>query len=139
MNKAPAFQLPHCLTREDWTLDQFNGKAIMLTFWTSWCPDSRVDLAYKQRLYQAMNQSKLQMLMINVTGRERISDVAAFVKQQEYSFPVLEDQGRTVYDLYNCKGVPTTILLNTQHEIVAQFGEQASFQEITAGLVPLLN
>ncbi|MDQ0205976.1 TlpA family protein disulfide reductase [Alkalicoccobacillus murimartini] len=138
MKQAPSFTLSSVQTKESWSLDQCMGQAVMLTFWTSWCPDSRVDLSLKQRLFQAMDQSKLQMIMVNVTARERIEDVESFVNEQGYTFPVLLDEGRTVYDLYDCKGVPTTVLLNSHHEVVSVFGEQASFQEVTEGLVPLL-
>ncbi|TSB46967.1 TlpA family protein disulfide reductase [Alkalicoccobacillus porphyridii] len=138
MSKAPTFTLIHTQTKANWSLDQFAGKAVMLTFWTSWCPDSRVDLSYKQRLFQVMDQTKLHMLMINVTARERIEHIEAFVKDQGYSFPVLQDDGRTVYDAYGCKGVPTTVLLDRDHQIIATYGDQASFQEITTGLAPLI-
>jgi peroxiredoxin len=111
----------------------------MLTFWTSWCPDSRVDLALKQRLYQSMDHSKLKMLMINVTGRERIEHVDDFVKEQGYTFPVLLDDGRATYDQFKCAGVPTTICINADGQIVATLGEQASFQDVTNALATLLN
>ncbi|MCM2674387.1 TlpA family protein disulfide reductase [Alkalicoccobacillus plakortidis] len=138
MRPAPSFTLQNDLTNESCSLQQFSGQAVMLTFWTSWCPDSRVDLALKQRLFQAMDQSKMQMLMINVTARERIEDLSAFVHEQGYTFPVLLDEGRTVYDLYKCQGVPTTIFINSQQEIESVLGDQASFQEVTEGLASLL-
>lgn len=138
MKQAPTFSLKHALTNEEYSLSSYLGKSVMLTFWTSWCPDSRVDLALKQRLYRSMDHSKLEMLMINVTGRERIEHVGDFVKEQGYTFPVLLDDGRATYDQFKCAGVPTTICINTDGQIVATLGEQASFQDVTNALATLL-
>ncbi|MFK3936335.1 TlpA family protein disulfide reductase [Alkalihalobacillus sp. NPDC078783] len=138
MKQAPTFSLEHALTNEEYSLSTYLGKAVMLTFWTSWCPDSRVDLALKQRLYQAMDHSTLEMLMINVTQRERIENVGDFVKEQGYSFPVLLDDGRKVYDQFECAGVPTTVFIDASGQIVASLGEQATFQDVTNALASLL-
>lgn len=138
MKQAPTFSLKHALTNEEYSLSSYLGKSVMLTFWTSWCPDSRVDLALKQRLYQSMDQSKLEMLMINVTQRERIENVADFVKEQGYTFPVLLDDERIVYDQFECTGVPTTVLIDASGQIIATLGEQATFQDVTNGLATLL-
>ncbi|MEK4564919.1 TlpA disulfide reductase family protein [Alkalihalobacillus sp. FSL R5-0424] len=138
MKQAQTFSLRHAITEDEYTLSSYLGKAVMLTFWTSWCPDSRVDLSLKQRLYQSMDHSKLEMLMINVSGRERMNNVGNFVKEQGYTFPVLLDDGRTVYDQFKCAGVPTTVCINADGQIVATLGEQATFQDVTNAIATLL-
>ncbi|WP_180316709.1 redoxin domain-containing protein [Shouchella shacheensis] len=38
--KAPDFSLTNVRTQETWSLTDAGDHAMMLTFWTSWCPDS---------------------------------------------------------------------------------------------------
>ena len=128
---APSFTLNELLTDKKISLDDLKGKAVLLTFWVSWCPDCQKDLPSKEQLYKAMQTNDLEMLMVNVTGRETSSEAAAaYYKEQGFTFPALKDNGTNIYDMYQCMSVPTTYLLNYEHEIVARFNDKASFQEM---------
>ncbi|WP_142302863.1 TlpA disulfide reductase family protein [Bacillus sp. FJAT-45350] len=133
------FTLKEIRTNEDVTLSSFKGKSIMLTFWTSWCPDSLQDLQQKNRLYLNMAKDKLVFLTINVTGRERNErDANTFLEGAEYQFPTLVDEGTKVYNQFQCEGVPTTILINEKFEIVRNYNDQTPFIEIVKGLSELI-
>ncbi len=129
--KAPDFKLKKMNNEEEVSLQSFKGKPIMLTFWTSWCPDSQKDLHMKDQFFRSIQSDRLVFITINVTGREGSKeDGKSFIEKQEYTFPVLIDEGTKVYDAYRCMGVPTTVLINKEHEIVATFGDKASLTEI---------
>ena len=52
--------LPQLSTNQTWQLSkEAAGRAVMLTFWTSWCPDSERDLAAKMPLAAHADQNKL--------------------------------------------------------------------------------
>lgn len=70
------------------------------------------------------------MITINVTGRERSEEEALKYQEQFLTQPVLKDNGREVYDLYDCTSVPTTIVIDKNGEVVGRFGDQADFVEI---------
>lgn len=114
------------------------GRPVMLTFWTSWCPDSNRDLHEKMRLYKYADASKLCFVTINVTGREGTIDLQGYLEKQGFDFLVLKDEGTRVYDSFGCVGVPTTILLNERLEVVHSYGEQAKLTEIMDGLTDLI-
>ena len=121
------------------SLEDFKGKAIMLTFWASWCPDCAKDLHVKNHFYCSLNSDELVFLTINVTGREASDNAARqFMGVNDYSFPVLIDEGTKTYDAYHCYGVPTTFLLNKNHEIVATFNDKARFTDILKKLGDIL-
>lgn len=116
-------------------LEDLKGTPLLLTFWTSWCPDSYEDLLKKQALYERVDPKRLQMLMINVIGRERKeSDPKVFIEKNGFTFPVVIDDGKKVYDAYQCEGVPSTFVLNEQQEIVRSYGEKATFLDIMEGI-----
>ncbi|MBU8907314.1 TlpA disulfide reductase family protein [Desertibacillus haloalkaliphilus] len=137
--QAPPFTLREYHTDTYKSLSDYKGQAVMVTFWASWCPDSIRDLAQKAQFYQSMQTDKLAFLTINVTGREgHDEDGATFIKEHNYTFPVLFDEGTKVYDRYRCMGVPTTVLINEQQEIVATYNDRAAFIDIIKGVGKLI-
>ncbi|MDQ0255242.1 peroxiredoxin [Evansella vedderi] len=133
--KAPFFSLPGLLTDEKASLHDFEGKVVLLTFWVSWCPDSQRDLENKQQLFTAMDTEQLEMVMINVTGRESSSEKGIqYYQEKGYTFPCLKDKGTATYDLYQCMSVPTTFLINKDQDIVQRYNDKATFQDILKGI-----
>ncbi|WP_216829187.1 TlpA disulfide reductase family protein [Alkalihalobacterium elongatum] len=120
-------------------LSEYKGKPCMITFWTSWCPDSQRDLIQKNQLFQTMNKGELGFVTINAVGREgNEQDGINYVEQNQFQFPVLLDEGTKIYDLFQCKGVPTTIILDEKFELVETFDDRATFIEIMNGLSKVL-
>ncbi|MDT8859950.1 TlpA family protein disulfide reductase [Alkalihalobacillus sp. MEB130] len=138
MKQAPSFSLPLFNSTDEWSLEDATKKVTMLSFWTSWCPDSQRDLQAKQALYQSMETDQLDMIMIHVTGRDPDVDLQSFLKQHEFTFPVLQDNGTKVYDSYQCMGVPTTILINEKKEVAFMYHDKATIMDIMKGVASLL-
>lgn len=132
--KAPNFVLPYLNEKGTYQLQEDHGKVIILTFWTSWCPDCGADLPRKEKLYQSIDHQKVRMLTINVAGRER-SKLAAIQFAKEFlTQPTLIDNGTDIYNLYQSQGVPTTVLIDASGNIHRQFNDQANFLDIVTAL-----
>ncbi|MCL7745971.1 TlpA disulfide reductase family protein [Halalkalibacter alkaliphilus] len=138
MKQAPDFTLPMARKDMEWSLEEATKKVTMISFWTSWCPDSQRDLQAKQVLYQSMETDQIDMYMIHVTGRDPEVDVNVFLEKNGYTFPVLKDKGTKVYDLYQCMGVPTTVLLNEKKEVAFIYHDKATIMEIMKGVTSIL-
>ncbi|RWZ54911.1 TlpA family protein disulfide reductase [Halobacillus fulvus] len=138
MQKAPLFELPYINSEDIYHLEEDSGKVIVLTFWASWCPDCGTDLPKKEQLYQNMDHSKVKMMTINVTGRERNAEEAVQYTEKFLTQPTLRDRGREVYDAYNGDGVPTTVIIDQNGYIHKQFGDQANFLEIVEAIGSVL-
>ncbi|WP_100398602.1 TlpA disulfide reductase family protein [Bacillus sp. FJAT-44742] len=137
--KAPDFSLKNIQNGEFVKLESYKGKPVMLTFWASWCPDSVKDLAQKNHFYESMKSEQLVFLTVNVTGREgNKEDGHAFLAKQGYRFPALADEGTKTYDKYRCMGVPTTVLINEEQEIVQMYNDKVSFLTIMEGVTSIL-
>lgn len=136
--KAPLFELPYINHSNTYQLEQDLGKVIVLTFWASWCPDCGKDLPKKEQLYQTMDHEKVVMMTVNVTGRERSKEDAIHYSEEFLTQPTLSDYGRNIYDLYECDGVPSTIIIDQEGNIHAQFGDQAPFLDIVKKLGELI-
>ncbi|KHF40283.1 TlpA disulfide reductase family protein [Halalkalibacter okhensis] len=138
MKQAPKFALPMVREENEWSFQKADKKVTMISFWTSWCPDSQRDLQAKQTLYQSMETDQIEMIMIHVTGRDPEVDLNAFIEKNGYTFPVLKDNGTKVYDLYQCMGVPTTVLLNEKKEVAFIYHDKATIMDIMKGVASLL-
>ncbi|PYZ98369.1 thioredoxin [Alteribacter lacisalsi] len=136
---APDFSLYSPAKGREVSLSDYNGKALMITFWVSWCPDSQRDLPNKEQLYKAMETKEVDLLMINVTGREGDPKAGEqFFRKEGFTVPMVLDDATKTYDSYRCMSVPTTFLLDREHRIAASFNDKASFQDILTGLGRLL-
>ncbi|GEM02305.1 Peroxiredoxin [Halolactibacillus halophilus] len=138
MTVAPDFTLPFIDQDDSLTLSDLRGKMVLLTFWASWCPDCSQDMPMKERLYQTVDQDKLMMLTINVAGRERQHEDAVRYKMNFIKQPTLVDNGRETYLNYNALGVPTTVLIDQDGNIVKQWGENLNFLSLMEAISPYL-
>lgn len=136
--KAPLFTLPKINSNNNYSLESDLGKIVILTFWTSWCPDCGLDLPKKEALYRSIDKDKVQMLTVNVTGRERDHVSGVDYTKKYLNQPTLADSGWKVYDLYRCVGVPSTVIIGPTGDIVDQFDDQADFLNILESLSHIL-
>ncbi len=136
--KAPTFSLPYIDNLGSYNLEDDLGKVIILTFWTSWCPECGVDLPLKEKFYQVADPEKIKFITINVVGRERCPQDGIHFHQKFLTQPTLVDRGIEVYRAYNCKGVPTTVIINQKGEVVQQLSAQTKPLKIIEEISPFV-
>ena len=91
-------------------------KAVLLIFWTTWCPYCREALRSLQADLKSFNDLGVELLAINVGEPEH--KVNRFVQSFGLSFQVLLDQDSSVADHYDLLGVPTYVFINKSQEVV---------------------
>ncbi|CAM3722466.1 TlpA disulfide reductase family protein [Alkalicoccus chagannorensis] len=136
---VPAFTLPEITGEQEWSLEDFQGKPLLLTFWVSWCPDCQRDLEAKRTLYEAMTSSELQVVMIHVPGREGSREAGLeHYEKQEYPFLSLQDDGQKTYDAYQAMTLPTTVVVNKNGGLEAKFHDKSSIQEMMPAIANVM-
>ncbi|MCS1351903.1 TlpA disulfide reductase family protein [Mechercharimyces sp. CAU 1602] len=134
------FCLPSLQDGKHFCLNEYHGKLILLTFWVTWCPACQSDLPKKEVFYRSMQSEHIQFFSINVSGREpQPTEVPSYIEEHGFTFPVLLDRGRQVYDQYGITSVPTTILIDRQGIIQGRYDEHVPFSDIIADLGTLLS
>ncbi len=78
------------------------------------------------------------MLTIDVVGRERSVQEGLHYAEKFLTQPTLLDDGRKIYDQYECEGVPTTIIIDQNGEIAHRFGDKAEMMEIIKAVGELI-
>ena len=102
------------LKGQPFTLHKFNGKAVFLNFWATWCKPCIHEMESMEALHK---QYKDNIVFLAVTT-EDLDKIKAFRQQRNFSF----DFARldiTYLDAYVVK-LPTTLLINHKGELVLE-------------------
>jgi peroxiredoxin len=112
---AKEFQL-NDLTGKQHQLNKMRGKVVIINFWATWCIPCRTEMPSMNRAWKALSDKDVVMLAINFgESKKAVSD---FVKAVPIDFPVLLDETNTVSSDWNVTGMPTTMVIDQQGNIV---------------------
>lgn len=111
-NKAPNFTLTD-IDGNNIQLTDFQGKKILLNFWTSWCRYCKAEMTELIEFYRVKDDSELVVLSVNVSSEERkTEDAYQFIKENNLPFPVVFDKDGVITELYRVQGYPTNIFID---------------------------
>ncbi|MCC6611868.1 MAG: TlpA family protein disulfide reductase [Anaerolineae bacterium] len=96
------------------TLSDFQGQAVLINFWATWCVPCRFEMPELVRAYQAHSDEGFTILAVNLTDQDSLEDVREFVGEFDMTFPVLLDESGQVSTLYGLLGLPTTVFVNRE-------------------------
>ncbi len=116
--KAPNFCLRD-LNGKTVELKNFNGNIVILTFWATWCGPCKKEMPAFEALYQRFKHKKFSFFAISV-DYEGSNSVAEFIKKNGYTFPVLVDPKNSVIDLFEIRGIPTTVIIDKKGMILGK-------------------
>ncbi len=109
------FTLENLSDHTDVSLYDFIGKPVILSFWASWCKPCQTELIEVEKF--ADNNPHIQLLAINITAKDSVKDVKAFVNKHALDFTVLLDNDGEISKRFGAFTIPTTIVLNEKLEI----------------------
>ena len=113
--QATDFTLP-LLDGEMMTLQEHKGKIVILSFWASWCEPCNTEMPHLQDFYEE-HQGDIEILAVNVTNKDRVTNVEKFVKKYQLTFPVLLDESGDTSTMYGAFTIPTTIIIDREGNI----------------------
>ena len=107
---APNFEA-QTLHGEEVSLEALQGKPIMLNFWATWCAPCRLEMLAIQGKYD-LYSGELEILAINFDEPKEI--VEAFEIELELSFDIVMDPAAKIQNLYQVRGYPTSIFIDSK-------------------------
>jgi peroxiredoxin len=135
-NRAPDFSLKD-LDGRTRSLSAFSGQIVMINFWAVWCQPCVKELPYVQAVSDNWTHGQVAVLAIAASTDEQLSAVEEFIRENQYTFPVMFDS-QGVYDLYGVNVLPTTFFIDKKGIIrkvqVGSFEDQASIESILNSL-----
>lgn len=112
---APAFKLMD-LENKELALASLKGRAVILFFWTTWCPSCQKEI--KQMNDKQAELSKDAVALVTINVNEPAAKVKKFFENYPHSFRVLLDIEGSVSQTYGVMGVPTYFLIDKKGRIV---------------------
>jgi cytochrome c biogenesis protein CcmG, thiol:disulfide interchange protein DsbE len=126
---------------EEISLSDFEGKNVVINFWSSWCPPCRDEAP----MLNAFHEDTLEdddTVLLGIAIWDRREDAIGFMQQYNLSFTNLNDQRGSVLIDYGVYGVPETYFIGPDgtmngkyrgplesaehiHELLAEFAEAA--------------
>ena len=97
------------------------GKPLVVNFWATWCPPCCEELPHFDALAQEMN-GEVEFMMVNLTDDEgeNAENTRQFLAENGYTFPVYYDDDQSAANAYFIEGIPTTLFIDAEGNIVAQ-------------------
>lgn len=106
------------------TLADYEGKTIFLNFWATWCPPCRAEMPDIQKLYEEYAEAGDDSVAIvgiaapNYAGEESAEEIAAFLEENGYTYPVLMDEGGKLFMQYGIYSYPTTFMIDKDGNVL---------------------
>lgn len=103
-------------------LSDLKGKIIVLDMWAIWCGPCQESLPALQKMYNKYKNNKnVVFLALNTgekwKGEERIKNVKNFIDSLKYTFPVVINEGKDVYKIFDMEGIPTKFIIDREGKI----------------------
>ena len=99
-------------------LEDYRGKTIFLNFWATWCPPCKAEMPDIQKLYEkSATEGEDAVIVLGVAapnmGQEGSEEeIAAFMEEKGYTYPVLMDTEGELFNSYGIMSFPTTFMID---------------------------
>ena len=93
-------------------LSKYEGKLIILNFWTSWCAPCREEMPSLDALQESSKVSDLIIFPINIEKKNIKRSKKFFKNLNIKNLSIFFDNEFKLVKLFSLRGVPTTIILN---------------------------
>lgn len=112
------------------TLHELEGKYVFINFWNTWCPPCKEEMPDLNKLYLEYGEENVEFIFINIAIQEKsLDDITSFLSANNYSIPVYLDRKGEVARVYGIQGIPTTVILNPEGQVVYARAGQISYQD----------
>jgi cytochrome c biogenesis protein CcmG, thiol:disulfide interchange protein DsbE len=102
--------------RQNASLDDFEGKVIVLNFWASWCVECLLEAELLEQTWQQYADKDVVFLGVAYVDVEPKS--IEYLEQFNITYPNAPDLRSTISSKYEITGVPETFFINKDGEIV---------------------
>ena len=134
---APDFTLVD-LGNESHTLSDYEGQAVIINFWATWCGPCRAEMPALEAVYNKYRDDGLVLLAVNQA--ESPTTIQNFVDEHRLTFPILLDPNFGVSRSYEVQAYPSTYFIDRQGRIInATFSGPMTESFIESQVLRILN
>ena len=108
---VPAFSVVS-LEGAEVALADYQGQAVILNLWATWCPPCRAEMPYLQELQDRFREDGLAVVGISVDNTGARASLEAFLREAGVTYDILLDPAMRSMDLFGVLGLPATFLVD---------------------------
>lgn len=130
----------YTLDGEKVTLTSFFGKPIVVNFWATWCPWCIYEFPEFEKMYNEYGD-RIQFVMVDLCdgSYETEEQAAAFIAENDYTFPVFIAKTDYAYYNFGYQGIPASVFIGADGVIVSDhLGAFTEGEELRAALESIL-
>ena len=136
--QAPDFNLPSPDGKRIKLSKLLENGPVLLDFWATWCKPCIKGMPKLQDIHDKYNSKGLTVIGINEDGPRGQNRIRPFLKGRKITFPIAIDADGSVMKRMQVRGLPTTILIGQDREIVLRQSGLSDPQPILDALETLL-
>lgn len=118
--QMPSFNLPDAISGATVKSSAFSGKALLVTFFATWCPPCMQEVS---TLIDLQNQfSKIGFSVVGLSVDQGGPEIVAkLIEQRSINYPVLMADESTARAFGGVAGIPTSFLVNKDGNVVKKY------------------
>lgn len=116
----PAFSLPAAMDGSRVSSEDFRGKAMLITFFATWCPPCLQEIPTLKELHAKYQPQGFAVVALAV-DEGGAAGVARLVERAGINYPVLMADRPTVRSFGNVVTIPTSFLINRAGQVVKKY------------------
>lgn len=93
---------------------------VMISFWATWCSPCKEEMKKMQPIYEKYKDQGFTYLAISQDNQKSISKVKSFINANKYTFPVLLDLDKKIFEDYSGVGIPYSLIIDRNKKIIAK-------------------
>lgn len=116
------------------SLASLKGHPVVLNFWASWCEPCKEEAPLLEKTWKQMQGQEKDVALVGIDFEEAKSDGIGFLQSYAITYPAVSDANGTVASKYNVTGLPQTIFINRNGEVVSRAQGQLTAQILSKNL-----
>jgi len=105
-------------------LEDYRGQVVLLNTWATWCTPCKEEMPYLEGLHEKYGPEGLTVLGVNIDAGKADDRVRQYADDLGVTFPILRDPTNRFARTFRTSGVPETVLIGRDGEIVRQWKGQ---------------
>ena len=93
---------------------------VMISFWATWCAPCKEEMKKMQPIYEKYKDQGFTYLAINQDNQKSISKVKSFINANKYTFPVVLDLDKKIFEDYLGVGLPYSLIIDKNKKVIAK-------------------
>ena len=108
-------------------LKDYEGKLVIVNFWTTWCPPCKREMLSLDKLYQDRNFNNLEVFAVNMEQPNQLKSNNFFSNLDIKKLNIFFDSDLNFVKEFKLRGIPTTVLINKKGEEFARIIGEVNF------------